>query len=232
MLLARIPGQVIDINPGIAVTIECIGAWVQAVWGNGQLADGVLQSAGENSNQVLTPDQIDMSQRGAILVAGTCEHKQALELAAQVPIRGLVLGSLSIKLLPTAEKMPYPIVLIEGFGNYPINRVGHELLIEHRGDAATINAQKLNPLSGDRPEVIIPIRDTGKPPQSVPLQRFRLGQTVRVIAGKHRSLTGRIMSLPAGSTYYPSGVHAPGASVELPGKGEVVIPVVNLELLG
>jgi hypothetical protein len=144
----------------------------------------------------------------------------------------LVLGSLSVKLLPTAEKMPYAIILIEGFGNQPINRVGYEVLHNHRGDAATINAQKPNPVNGDRPELIIPIRDTGKPPQSVPLQRFRIGQTVRVIAGKHRSQTGRITALPSGSTYYPSGLHAVGAAVEIPGKGEVVIPLVNLELLG
>jgi hypothetical protein len=232
LLPARVPGQIIDIEPERSVTIECVGAWAQGIWGNGRLGDGILHLVGETADQVLTADQIDMSQRGAILIAGTCEHRQALELADQVPIRGLVLGSLATRLLPMAQKMAYPIVVLEGFGKNPLNDDAFKLFSNVNGEPATINAQPQNPLNGDRPEVIIPVRDAGKPPKAIPMQSFRVGQTVRVLAGLERGLIGDITALLPSSTYYASGLHAPGASVKLTGQGVRPIPLVNLELLG
>ncbi|MCL5429382.1 MAG: KOW motif-containing protein [Chloroflexi bacterium] len=232
LLQARVPGLVIDIDPGRGVTIECVCAWAQGLWGNGRLGDGILHLVGDKPEQTLTADQIDMSLRGAVLVAGICEHRQALELAAQVPIRGLVLGSLTTRLLPVALKQAYPIVLTEGFGNTPMNADAFKLLSNHNGDQATINAQLSNPLNGDRPEVIVPIRDSGKPPQAIPMQSFRVGQVVRVMAGSDRGLIGEITSLLPPSTFYPSGLHAPGASVRSQGRDEVEYPLANLELLG
>jgi len=232
LLQARVPGQITDIDPGRGVTIECVGAWVQGVWGNKRLGEGILHLVGDRQDQALTADQVDMSLRGAILVAGTCEHRQALELAAQVPIRGLVLGSLTTKLLPLALKLAYPIVLIEGFGKTPMNEDAFKLFSTVSGETATLNAQYPNPLNGDRPEVIIPIPDAGKPPQAVPMQSFRVGQAVHILVGAERGLIGDITALLPSSTYYPSGLHATGASVKLLGKGEVGIPLVNLELLG
>lgn len=232
LLQARVPGQVIDIDPGRGVTIECIGAWAQGFWGNGHFGDGILHLVGDSREQVLTADQIDMSLRGAVLVAGICEHRQALELAAQVPIRGLVLGSLTTRLLPVALKQAYPILLIEGFGKTPMNVDAFELLGNHKGDQATINAQKWNALNGDRPEVIIPIRDAGRPPQVIPMQSFRVGQTVRVLTGADRGLIGQITKMLTSSTFYSSGLHAAGAQVDLPRRGKVDYPLVNLELLG
>ncbi len=232
LLQALVPGQIIDIDPGKGVTIECIGAWIQGRWGNGRLGDGILHLVGDSPGQVLTADQIDMSLRGAVLVAGVCEHRQALELAAQVPIRGLVMGSLTTRLLPVALKQAYPIVLTEGFGKTPMNADAFKLFGNHNGNQATINAQISNPLNGDQPEVIIPIRDAGKPPQAVPMQSFRVGQPVRVLTGADQGQIGEITALLSSSTFYASGLHAPGATVDLPGQGEVVYPLVNLELLG
>ena len=232
LLQARVPGQVIDIDLGRGVTIECVCAWLQGIWGNGGLGDGILHIVGEGPEQMLTADQIDMSLRGAVLVAGECEHRQALELAAQVPIRGLVLGSLATKLLPLAKKLPYPIVLTEGFGTTAMNVEAFGLLNSHKGDQATLNAQMPEPFSEERPEVIIPINDAGKPPQAIPIQSFRVGQTVRILTGADRGKIGQITALLPSSTFYQSGLHAPGASINLGRQGLVEYPLVNLELLG
>lgn len=232
LLQARVPGQIIDIEPGRGVTIECVCAWAQGVWGNGRLNDGMLQIVGESPDQVLSADQIDMSLRGTVLVAGICEQRQALELAAQVPIRGLVLGSLTTRLLPIALRQAYPIVLTEGFGKTPMNLDAYKLLSNHKGNQATINAQATNPLNSDRAEVIIPIKDAGRPPQAVPMQSFRVGQAVRVLMGTDRGQIGVITAMLSSSTFYPSGLHASGATVDLPGTGKFDCPLVNLELLG
>jgi hypothetical protein len=123
-------------------------------------------------------------------------------------------------------------VLIEGFGKTPMNMDAFKLLGNHKGDQATINAQKSDLLNGDRPEVIIPIKEAGRPPQAIPMQSFRVGQTVRVLAGADRGLIGQITKMLSSSTFYASGLHAPGAQVELPRRGRVDYPLVNLELLG
>lgn len=232
LLRARVPGEVVEIEPGRGVVIECVCAWTQGVWGNGRVADGILQIVGDAADQTLTADQIDMSLRGAILLAGHCGQRQALELAAQVPIRGLVLGSLATKLMPIAEKVPYPILLTEGFGQSPINADAYKLFNNHNEEQATLNAQKSDPISGERPELIIPLKDAGKPPRPVELQSFRVGQSVRVLSGAYKGLLGDIAALLPASTLYASGLRAPGAEVALVSGVQADIPLANLELLG
>jgi hypothetical protein len=210
------------------VTIECICAWVQGVWGNGRSGEGNLQLV---SQEDLTADQIDMSLRGAILIAGHCSQRQALELAGQVPIRGLILGSLATRLLPVAERMQYPVVLIEGFGQMGINADAIKLFELHNGANATVNAQKSDPLSGDRPEVIIPLSEAGRPPQPVDMQSFRIGQNVRVLSGNHKGLLGEIIDLLP-NVIFESKLHGPAAEVTLSGGGRTRVPLANLELLG
>ncbi|MEX1246992.1 MAG: hypothetical protein WEA61_00800 [Anaerolineales bacterium] len=231
-LRARVPGHVVAIEPNLGVTIECVCAWVQGVWGNGGLADGFLQLVGQTPNQVLTADQIDMSLRGTILLAGSCPQRQTLELAAQVPIRGLVLGSLAIRLLPIAQKMPYPIMLTEGFGTVSMNADAFKLFSNHSGKPATLNAQEADPNKGHRPEVIIPIKDAGRPPQPVAVQSFRIGQSVRILSGASRGQIGEITAMLPTSTLYPSGLRAASVEVSLPGGRQDSCPLANLELLG
>lgn len=232
VLQARVPGEIVDVEPGRGVVIECVCAWVQGVWGNDRVADGLLQIVGDAADHALTADQIDMSLRGAILLAGHCNQRQALDLAAQVPIRGLILGSLATKLLPFAEKAPYPIVLTEGFGQAPMNADAYKLFNNHNQEQATLNAQRSNPISGERPELIIPLKDAGKPPQPVELQSFRIGQSVRVLSGAYKGLLGDITALLAGSTLFESGIRAAGAEVDLGSGVRASIPLANLELLG
>jgi hypothetical protein len=225
---ARVPGQVIDVSPGRSVTIECICAWVQGVWGNGRNGEGNLQWVSPDD---LTADQIDMSLRGSILIAGHCSQRQALELAGQVPIRGLILGSLATRLLPVAERMQYPIILIEGFGQMGINADATKLFDLHNGASAALNAQRSDPLSGDRPEVIIPLSEAGRPPQPVDMQSFRIGQNVRVLSGNHKGLLGEIIDLLP-NVIFESKLHGPAAEVTLSGGGRTRVPLANLELLG
>jgi hypothetical protein len=232
LLPARIPGEIIDIDPGRGVTIECACAWIQGVWGNGRFADGNLQLQADNPSHQLTADQIDMSLRGVILLAGHCNQRQALELAGQVPIRGLVLGSLATRLLPLAEKMSYPIVIIEGFGDYPMNMDAFKLLSNHNSAAATLNAQRSDYYKGERPELIIPIKDPGRPPHPIRTQSFRLGQNVRVLSGDYKSALGEIASLLPNPALFVGGLRAPAAEVDLVSGGNIRVALANLELLG
>lgn len=230
-LFARIPGEIIDIEPDRGVVIECVGAWVQASWGNGGLSEGLIHIVADPEG-FLTAAEIDMSQRGAVLLAGRCNQRQALELAAQVPIRGLVLGSLATRLMPLAKKLTYPIVAIEGFGEAPMNQYAFNIFRNHEGEEATINAQPVDIFTGEHPEVIIPQKVPGNPPQPVNLQSFQVGQMVRVVGTSQRGAIGEITDLTGSSTLFPNGLRAPGAEVALSGGDPVLLPLANLEVLG
>lgn len=231
LMPARVPGEIIDIEPGRGVTIEITCAWVQGMWGNDGLGDGVLKIVGSDPGQDLTTDLIDVSQRGVILVAGFCEDRHVLELAGQVPIRGLVLGSLPTRLYPAAQRQPYPIVVIEGFGESPMNQLAFELLADHNGGQATVNAQVFNSEDGSKPEVIIHLDEAGRPVQPAIPNMFQVGQTVHVLSGPNKGQIGKITALLPASTAYSSGLRAPGAVVALHDQGEGRYPLVNLELI-
>jgi hypothetical protein len=230
-LVARMPGEVIDIEPDHGVVLECVGAWVQASWGNGGLGAGLLHIV-SGPNETLTAAAIDMSQRGAILLAGRCNQRQALELAAQVPIRGLILGSLATRLLPLAMKLNYPIVVTDGFGDSPMNQYAFNIFHNHEGQDATIDAQPLDIFTGQHPEVVIPQKSVGHPQRPEEVRSFQVGQMVHVIAGSQRGAIGEITALTGPSALLPNGLRVHAAEVALDGKDTVLLPLANLEVLG
>ncbi|MQC27272.1 MAG: hypothetical protein DWG76_07475 [Chloroflexi bacterium] len=231
-LPARLAGKIVDVEPGRGVILQYSGAWLQGVWGNHRYGDGILQLLAKRPDHVLTADAIDMSMRGAILVAGHCNQLQALELAGQVPIRGLILSSLATRLWPAARKLEYPILLTEGFGRLPMNQVAHQLLSDLNGEAATLNAQPTDPFEDLRPEVLIPLSDAGTPPLPTEAENFRLGQTVRILRAPHAGEIGEITALLPGSTLFPSGLRAKAAEIALSKRGHALVPLANLEVLG
>jgi hypothetical protein len=231
-LPARISGQVVDMEPERGATIQCVCAWIQGLWGNDHYDDGYLHMLATRRDHVLTADEIDMSMRGAILVAGHCNQRQALELAAQVPIRGLVLSSLAIRLLPIARKVEYPLLLTEGFGELPMNEDAHQLFSDYSGEAATLNAQQTDHYEGLRPEVLIPLSDAGTPPPPADPENFRLGQSVRILHAPYTGAIGEITALPPSASLFPSGIRVQGAEIALSEGGEALVPLANLEVLG
>jgi hypothetical protein len=230
-LRARIPGKVVEIEPNRGASIELRGSWLQGLWGNGRLADGEIVLLTDDPRHTLIVDEIDMNYRGAILVGGHCSQRQALELANEVPVRGLVLGSIAAKLIPLAREMNYPILLSEGFGKIAMNAKAFELLESHVGDEATLNARERDDFEGRRPEIIIPQRDVGEsfPPKLA--QELISGQLVRGTREPHQGVVGEISSLLPSSTLFESGVRTQAALVRLSDGSEVVIPLANLEIL-
>lgn len=231
-LIARIPGVVSDVEPDQRVVIEFVGSWIQGRWGNGRFADGLLHVIGEEPGHWLTADQIDMGQRGVILAAGRCKESKALELAAEVPVRGLVLGSMPARLLPLARAMEFPLMLIEGFGEMAMNSKAFALLKDRAQEEATLNAQPTDHFEDLRPELLIPAEEAAHPPRPIEVQNFGPGQSVRLLRAPHAGVVGEISNLLPASTLFPSGIRAPAAEIVLSDGSETVAPLANLEILG
>jgi hypothetical protein len=162
-LQAGISGTVTQLIPDSGAVIETNGALIQGVWGNGLADFGLMQLKLEAPNDELTADQIDVSLRGTIVMGGYCPGAAILKKAAEVPVKGLVLTSIPSSLVPAAKKMPYPILVLEGFGKLPLNQISYNLLTTHTNREVAINAESFNPYSGERPELIIPLPTSREP---------------------------------------------------------------------
>ena len=231
-LLAGIPGTVLEVKADIGATIQTSGAWIQGVWGNGRLEIGPLQSLPQEEQQPLTVSQLDPSFRGSILLASYCEDQKALERSEEIRLKGLILGSLATRLLPVAARMRYPIILIDGFGRIPMNSAAYNLLSTNAQREVTLNAMHYDLLSGDRPEVIIPLTNVDNPPIPINMSQLKASDRVRILRDPYQGTVGSVETILPGVTRLPSGLKVEAAEVLLEDGEKAVVPLANIEILG
>lgn len=230
-LLAGLPGEVVSLFPGRGAVIESIGALVQGVWGNGQINFGLLRVLIKKAEDIITVDQIDIDLRGTVVFAGYCGDEQVLRAAAELPLRGLILSSMAASLIPLAEEIPVPIVVIEGFGLLPINSSAFNLLITSDRREIAVKAEKMDNYANERPEVFIslPINQMVHEPRDATL--FSPGQKVRIVRAPYQSQIGTLITLRPGMEALPNGIKTTSAEVELENSIKVKLPLANLEVL-
>jgi len=230
-VLAGLPGEVISLIPGRGAVVESIGALVQGVWGNGEINFGLLRVLINKVEDILSVDQMDIDLRGSVVFGGYCGDAQVLQAAAELPLKGLILSSMSASLIPAAQDTPLPIVVVEGFGLLPINSAAFNLLVTSDRREIAINAEKANPYTGERPEAFIslPVNQMVHEPKDATI--FSPGQKVRVTRAPYQSQIGTLMSMKPGLDVLPNGIRAHSAEIELESSIRVKLPLVNLEVL-
>jgi hypothetical protein len=230
-LRAGFPGVVIGTDGVLALTLETKGALIQCAWGNGRSDYGLMRLVGDSPGDRMQTDKLDIDLRGAVLVAGTCDHPAPLHQATELSVRGVILGSMASDLIPVALRLPYPLVLTDGFGKRPINSRAYTLLASNVGREAAVDATPSGPYQYQRPEVIIPLpasEDVAMPEEVIPLSR---GLRVRVMRAPLEGAVGVVQDIGETPVTYPSGVVARSATVELEGIGIMPVPLANLEVL-
>ena len=231
-LRAGFPGKVVQIIADRGAVIQTAGALVQGVWGNGRVDTGILTNLADQPNSVLTAGRFDVSLRGSVILAGQCKDEDTLQAAAELPVRGLILASLFPSLLPMAREMRYPILLTDGFGSMPMNSAAYRLLSTNVKRETTVKAEMLDRYSGVQPEVIIPLPITSEPAPPQEVMAFAAGLTVRLRRPSAAGMIGTITALRPGLTTLPSGLRAPAADIKLENGEQVLIPLINLEVVG
>jgi hypothetical protein len=231
-LRAGLPGMVTQVIPDRGVIIQTSGALIQGVWGNGRIEMGMMINLMEQPDSVLETNRLDVSLRGSVILGGICLDAETLQAAAELPVRGLILSSLSPALIPIAMQMRFPIVVTEGFSGLPMNTSAYRLLSTNAKREATVNAEAFDRYSGARPEVIIPLPFTQEPAMPEDVTTFAAGQQVRLRAAPHRGAIASLVTLRPGLSTLPSGLRAPCANVRLESGEVVLIPLANMEVVG
>ena len=222
-------GAIVNIVPRRGVVIEANGALVEGTWAAGGEAYGVLKKMVDAPGSILTEEQIDVSARGAILIAGAGITELAIERAAQEQAAGLIVGSISAKIKAQLAKWTLPVMVTEGFGEIPMALPIFELLVRHSGEEAFLNAKQ------PKPEVFIPALASAVSGETATLPATltcEIGATVRITSGPLVGHVGKIVDAPALPQVLESGISIWGADIELMTGSRVFVPWENLELIG
>jgi len=231
-LRAGLPGTVLRVIPERGVVIRTVGALIQGTWGNGRVDNGLMTSLIEKNDDVLTSARLDVSLRGSVILGGHVRDLETLKAAAEMPVRGLIISSLNYSLIQPAMQMRYPILVLDGFGTMPMNSAAFKLLLSNNKRQVTVNGEFPDRFSGGRPEVIIPLQGTSEPDEPDDYVMFAVGQQVRMRRSPHAGMIGSITNLPDGLSLLPSGLQAHAAEVKLENGDTVLVPLVNLEVVG
>ena len=229
---AGIPGTVVQVVPGRGVVVQAFGGLVQGVWGNGRIDSGVLVNLMEGLDTVLLPNRMDVSLRGSIILGGMIKNVETLQALAELPARGLIASSIQPSLLPKAREMRYPILVTDGIGSLPMNSAAYKLLSTNAKREVTLNTEPYDRYTGARPEVFIALPISAEPPMPNEVEIFAPGMQVRMRRPPSMGMIGSIVAIKPGLTVLPSGLRAQAAEVKLENDETVIVPLVNMEVVG
>lgn len=222
-------GQVVEILNDRGAVIETSGTLIQGVWGNGLIGFGPFIVDAQMIGQELTPASLSLNTRGTVLAAAWCEQEESLNVAGSLPIAGLVLGSMSPRLIPCALKQNYPILLLEGFGRIAINDQAKNVLLASAQKEMSLNAVKWDHYSGIRPEISIALQQSGAPEKET--VELAEGQLVRVHSSFFAGKTGVLTAINTGKTTLPNGLRTATASVLFQNNEKTVVPFSNFDII-
>ena len=230
-LKAGAPGMVVDLIGEQGVIIETGGALIQGVWGNGKIDFGLMLSLARSPDDMLKADRLDVSFRGSVILAGCCNDPLVIKTGGELPLRGMILGSIDPQLLRMAAKARFPILVLDGVGQRGISSTAYKLLTTNEKREVTVNAEPWDRFTGKRPELIIPLPASADAPILREITEFALGQKVMIVRAPFTGLIGTLTNLPPGFSVLPNGVKTQVAEIDLEGGDNVVVPLANLEVL-
>jgi len=230
-LRAGLPGMVTSLIPDMGAVIQSIGALVQGMWGNGKVDFGLMNVLAQSADHVLTTDQIDVSMRGSVVLAGHCESESVLRYTAEQRLRGLILSSMPPELERIALELPFPVVLTEGFGERNMNTAAFQLLSTNDKRDIALNAEPFNRAKGTRPELLIPLPGTNNMEPPPEMETPLPGQRVRLLRNPYLGYIGTIDTVIPGMTRLPSGLRVQVANIRLENNELLKVPLTNFEIL-
>jgi hypothetical protein len=223
-LKAGLPGEVSELLPDWGCRIDTFGALLDGAWGNGGIGYGRLALLISQQDHEIELQRLDARLPGSILVVGACTRLDTLQIAAERGAQGLICASLSADLLPAAQRLAIPLLVVEGFGEITMNPLAFAWFVALQGQDAALLAEV------QQPQVIVPLQ--GEPAETPPEELLFLqpGQRARVVAAPYHGCAGVITRLEE-RVSFEGGLTAPAVVLRLEDGGELLVPAGNIEVL-
>ena len=245
-VLAYLDGVVEEVIPREGVIIRTVAALVQGIFGVGGEKIGTLKVAVDSPYDILKSDRINENLKGAIVVGGRTADIEAINKAAEVGIKALVLGSIDDGVLRDFvgydigvaitgnENVPFTLIITEGFGDLPMAERTFNLFKKFEGLKASANGATQIRAGVQRPEVIIFRKDVDpfeEVEDKLESGHLDIGTTVRIIRDPYFGEIGTVIDLPNEPIVIETESKVRVLKVRLMDGREVVIPRANVELI-
>lgn len=240
-VLAYIDGLVSRVIPdeGVVVTTAC--GLVNGVFGVGGETYGTLAVPAPGPDHVLREDEITEAARGQVIVGGATATPEALDRAASVGVKAMVLGHAPMEMvrkvapgvnmgITGSENAQFTLVLTEGFRPQPMAADVFDALAGAAGKTVSCNGTTHIRAGVIRPEIVIP---DGKGPGGAAVTQpaanswLSEGARVRIVRRPYEGLRGVVDGISQAKITFESGIVALGCVVRLDDGRKVLVPRSN-----
>jgi hypothetical protein len=229
---AGMNGVVQSVIPEFGAALVTSGLLLQGVWGNGRMGAGKLHILEGSWLTPLDDGMLSEVEGGKVVAAGQCLDGDVLRNLAEREIAGLIVESLAIGMMTEAALLPFPVIVLQGFGLFPPAPFILGLLNPYARQVICVHAAGGDRLTGERPEAILSL--PGRAEGGVMEHRMTLdvGHRVRVFSGEKLGEIGEVTALGEGLATFTSGLQFPSAIVQLSDGQQITVPQQNLMILG
>ncbi len=237
-------GIVRDIIPEEGVIIETKAAFIQGIFGIGGEARGILEIIVQDRNDEITPEMLNSSQKGKVIVGGGFIGLEAFKKAISLNISGIVIGGFNYYDLKEilgynlgvaitgSEDINTSLIVTEGYGHIKMSRGTFSLLKENENNFCSINGATQIRAGVIRPEIVIPVKEDSL--KSVKESKIGkgivIGSLVRVIRAPFFGLMGKVTELPSKLQKMESETLVRVAKINVDDQ-DIIIPRSNLEMV-
>ncbi|UCH02005.1 MAG: hypothetical protein JSV20_09355 [Candidatus Bathyarchaeota archaeon] len=243
-----IPGTIVKILSKEGAIIECVGAFIQGIFGLGGETHGELMKAVNSPDEVLTAEHVSHECKGKILIGGSLATEAAIRKAMEVGAKGIVVGGIEESVLTKIlgfrvgvaitghEDIPLTLIVTEGFSKMSISDKTFQLLTKSEGQLACLNGATQIRAGVIRPEIIIPRDDV---PTSKAIDKgeeqlskgMESGLPIRIIREPYFGALGHVVSLPIELQIVETESKVRILEAKLDDGRKVIVPRANVELI-
>lgn len=243
-LRGYIQGRVAEVIEGQGLVVSSSAALIQGIFGIGGEQHGLIDIAVTDPGLPLEEDLLGLDQKGKVVVGGSYVSLDAFRKATDLGVAAIVVGGIDYHDLGSilgyalgvaitgSEELVTTLIVTEGFGRIAMAGRTHALLKEHAGHEASVNGATQIRAGVIRPEVIIPLAETGaEDAGKEESSGIEKGSLVRAIRAPYFGAIGQVTALPPELQVIETEAHVRSARVKFESGEEVLLPRANLERL-